>query len=208
MVKVKVCGITNREDFILAERLGADYAGFIFYRGSKRNIEPEKARSIIAAGSGHIVPVGVFVDATAGNIRQIADYTGIAIAQLHGSEQPAICHQLPIPCWKAFRVRDDSFLEQLTAFSCQAFLLDTWSAAAPGGTGMCFNWQWAAMAIATDKKIVVAGGVSAVNIDALLKLKPYAIDISSSLEIAPGEKSRAKMEDFFRKIKAARRNGG
>ena len=207
MVKIKVCGITNKEDFILAERLGAAYAGFIFYPGSKRNIEPEKARTIINDGAGRVVPVGVFVDETADNIRQIADYTGIAIAQLHGNEQPAICRQLPIPCWKAFRVRDDSFLEQMKPYSCQAYLLDTWSAAASGGTGKSFAWQWAARAIASGKKIVVAGGVSSANIDALLKLKPFAVDICSSLETVPGKKCPEKMELFFRKTnRAARRN--
>jgi phosphoribosylanthranilate isomerase len=207
MVKVKVCGITNSEDFILAERLGADYAGFIFYPGSRRYIEPEKARSIIDSGSGRIIPVGVFVDEAADCIRQVAAYTGIAIAQLHGEEQPELCRQLPLPCWKAFRVRDDSFLEQMKPYSCQAFLLDAWSAAAPGGTGKRLDWQWAARAIATGKNIIVAGGVSAANVNALLKLKPYAVDICSSLETAPGKKSRAKMEHFFRKIKgAARRN--
>jgi phosphoribosylanthranilate isomerase len=207
MVKVKVCGITNSEDFILAERLGADYAGFIFYPGSKRNIEPEKARTIIAGGSSRIIPVGVFVDETANHIRQVAAYTGIAIAQLHGEEQPELCCQLPLPCWKAFRVRDDSFLGQMAVYSCQAFLLDTWSTVTPGGTGKSFDWQWAARAIATGENIVVAGGVSAANINALLELKPFAIDICSSLETAPGKKSQAKMEHFFRKIKgAARRN--
>jgi phosphoribosylanthranilate isomerase len=205
MVKVKVCGITNSEDFILAECLGAAYAGFIFYPGSKRYIEPETARTIINTAQGRIVPVGVFVDATAEHIRQVAAYTGIAIAQLHGNEQPDICRQLFFPCWKAFRVRDDSFLEQMAAYSCQAFLLDTWAAAAPGGTGKSFDWQWAAMAIASGKNIVVAGGVSIANIGALLKLKPYAVDICSSLETAPGKKSPQKMEHFFRKIEAAAR---
>jgi phosphoribosylanthranilate isomerase len=234
MVKVKVCGITNKEDFLLAERLGADYAGFIFYPGSRRCIEPEKVRAIIAGGSGRIIPVGIFVDETADSVRQVAEYTGIAIAQLHGDEQPDVCRQLPFPCWKAFRVRDDSFLvpyskfsaifkkkicylrdlyceamlESMEAYACQAFLLDACSTVAPGGTGESFDWQWAARAIATGKNIVVAGGVSAANIDALLKLKPFAVDICSSLEIAPGKKSRAKMEYFFKKFKAnARRNG-
>lgn len=200
MVKVKVCGITNLEDFLLAERLGADYAGFIFYPGSRRCIEPAKARAIVEAGSGRIIPVGVFVDEAADCIRQVAEYAGMAIAQLHGHEKPDIGNELPIPCWKAFRVHDDSFLQSMEAYACQAFLLDTWSAAEHGGTGKSFNWQWAERAIATGKNIIVAGGVAAANIQALLQIRPYAVDICSSLETAPGKKSQAKMEYFFRKI--------
>jgi phosphoribosylanthranilate isomerase len=95
----------------------------------------------------------------------------------------------------------------METYACQAFLLDTWSVAEPGGTGKSFDWQWAARAIATGKNIVVAGGVTAANIDALLELKPFAVDICSSLETAPGKKSRAKMEYFFKKFKSnARRN--
>lgn len=205
MVKVKVCGITNSDDFVLAERLGADYAGFIFYPGSQRYIEPDKARTIIHAGAGRIVPVGVFVDATAEHIAQVAACSGIAIAQLHGNERPDVCRRVPLPCWKAFRVRDGSFLEQMAAYSCRAFLLDAWSATAPGGTGKPFAWRWAATAIAQGKNIIVAGGVSAANVEPLLTLKPYAVDICSSLETAPGEKNPLKMELFFRKINQAAR---
>jgi phosphoribosylanthranilate isomerase len=208
MGKVKVCGFTNLEDFLLAERLGADYAGFIFYPGSRRRIEPEKARAMIAAGSGRMIPVGVFVDEAAEHVRQIVEYTGIAVVQLHGEEQPDVCDRLPVPCWKTFKPRDDSFLQRLAAYSCQAYLLDSWSAVSPGGTGKPFAWQWAERAIATGKAIVVAGGVSSANIDALLGLKPFAVDICSALEKAPGEKSRAKMERFFAKIKAAARRNG
>ncbi len=200
MVKVKICGLTNQADYNLACQLGADYAGFVFYRKSLRFIEPELARKLVRQAKYQAIKVGVFVNEQASIIREIYDYVGLDIVQLQGDEEPDFCRQLGLPYWKAIRVKDISALEEMKRFSADVFLLDSFSEEAYGGTGKEVNSLILAEALKMGKKIVVAGGLSALNIGKIIEMKPFGVDVCSSLEDSPGKKNAAKMINFFREI--------
>ncbi len=200
MVKVKICGLTNQADYNLACLLGADYAGFVFYRKSRRFIEPELARKLVRQAKYQAIKVGVFVNEQASIIREIYDYVGLDIVQLQGDEEPDFCRQLGLPYWKAIRVKDISALEEMKRFSADVFLLDSFSEEAYGGTGKEVNSLILAEALKMGKKIVVAGGLSALNIGKIIEMKPFGVDVCSSLEDSPGKKNAAKMINFFREI--------
>lgn len=200
MVKVKICGLTNQADYNLACQLGADYAGFVFYRKSRRFIEPELARKLVRQAKYQAIKVGVFVNEQASIIREIYDYVGLDIVQLQGDEEPDFCRQLGLPYWKAIRVKDISALEEMKRFSADVFLLDSFSEEAYGGTGKEVNSLILAEALKMGKKIVVAGGLSALNIGKIIEMKPFGVDVCSSLEDSPGKKNAAKMINFFREI--------
>jgi tryptophan synthase beta chain len=201
--KIKVCGITNAEDYRDAVTLGADYAGFIFYPESPRYISPGRAVELIrqAPAAAH-EKVGVFVNESIERVRDIYFQVGLDIVQLHGDESPEYVEQLDLPCWKAIRVKDRTSLEAITQYNCDTFLLDGFKKDMYGGTGISFDPELAVEALKTGKRIIVAGGISAENIGALLGLDCtfYAIDVNSSLEEKPGKKSVKKMENFFKTI--------
>ena len=200
MVKVKICGLTNQADYNLACQLGADYAGFVFYRKSLRFIEPELARKLVRQAKYQAIKVGVFVNEQASIIREIYDYVGLDIVQLQGDEEPDFCRQLGLPYWKAIRAKDTSDVEKLKKFPGDIFLLDSFSGVAYGGTGKQLARSLLREALKTGKKIVVAGGLSALNIGKIIEMKPFGVDVCSSLEDSPGKKNAAKMINFFREI--------
>lgn len=201
MVKVKICGITNLEDAIMSVEAGADALGFVFYDKSPRNILPAQASEIISQLPPFVQTVGLFVNDTPAKINQTADCCGLDIIQLHGNETPEFCTKLSRRVIKALRVRDITSLEEMARFNVAAFLLDTWSPSAYGGTGQTFNWDIAAIA-AKSTRIVLAGGLNPENVaEAIRKTRPYAVDVSSSLELSPGKKDPAKICAFIRNAK-------
>jgi len=200
MVKVKICGLTNREDYQLAQSLGADYTGFIFYEKSPRFIDKYAAGEIIGDGKGTHSKVGVFVNEKIKTIQEIYEWVGLDIVQLHGDESPQYCQSLGLPFWKVIRVKDASSLLKMEDYPCSFFLLDTFFSSQYGGTGRCFDMEIAREAIKSGKKIIVAGGIGINNIDKIIELKPFAVDVCSSIEDYPGKKSIKKMESFFERI--------
>lgn len=206
MVKIKICGLRTLIDYCAAVRAGADFTGFVFFRQSCRWVEPEKAAEIVSQGpSGPYQKVGVFVNETIERVQKIFELVKLNIVQLHGDETPDYCQQLGLPYWKALRVKDQSFLEIMAKYEASVFLLDSYSHGTYGGTGLAFNLDLARMAIETGRKIVIAGGISEDNVETFLKLSPYAVDISSSIEKWPGEKDHQKMARIIEKIKGDRR---
>lgn len=180
---------------------GADALGFVFYEKSPRNITPEQASEIIRHLPPFVQTVGLFVNETETRINKTADCCGLDIVQLHGDETPDYCTKLNRRVIKALRVRDITSLEEMARFNVAAFLLDTWSPAAYGGTGQTFNWDIAAIA-AKNSRIVLAGGLTVENVaEAIRKTRPYAVDVSSSLELSPGKKDPAKICAFIRNAK-------
>ena len=201
MVKVKICGITNLDDALLAVDAGADALGFVFFGPSPRNVSPEQASAIIRRLPPFIQTVGLFVNESLSTINETADACGLDIIQLHGEESPDFCIGVKRRVLKALRVRNITSLEPMASYRVSAFLLDAWSPNARGGTGKTFNWDIAASA-AKDGKIVLAGGLTTGNIaDAIRQVRPYGVDVSSGVEVTPGKKDAVKINEFIRKAK-------
>ncbi len=203
-MKIKICGITNTEDALVAESFGANAVGFIFYKKSKRYITPEQAEHIIRALSLFTTKVGVFVNETFEIINKISNQTGINVVQLHGNENPDIMKSISLPIIKAFRVDNNFDYNKLNQFQEYSILLDAYSENDYGGTGNKFNWGEIPFEI--KNKIILAGGLSSENIEFIYNnINPAAVDLSSSLELRPGRKDKKKMEKFFNKVNLLRR---
>ena len=201
MVKVKICGITNLEDAQAAAEAGADALGFVFYPDSPRFIDPGNARAIIAKLPVFITSVGVFVDESEDLIRRIIREGGIQILQFHGSESPVLCTRFREKVIKAIRIKDEESISEMQMYDVDTFLLDTYLDCAKGGTGKTFNWKYAEMA-KENGRIILSGGLNPSNIgNAVRKLKPYGVDVSSGVEISPGKKDHVKIREFVRKAK-------
>lgn len=200
MVKVKICGITNLKDALAAAKWGADALGFIF-APSPRRITPQQAASIIAELPPFISKVGVFVDSELQEIRETMAICGLDLAQLHGLESPEYCQALSSRAIKSFRVKDESVLELLNQYKVKAFLLDNYDAILKGGTGKIFDWNIARKA-AQDRLVILSGGLTAANVrQAINKVKPYAVDVSSGVESSPGVKDHSLLQSFLEVVK-------
>jgi phosphoribosylanthranilate isomerase len=202
MTRVKICGITNYVDAALAARFGADALGFIF-APSPRNILPEEARDIIKKLPPFVKTVAVFVNEDEKVMKEIIEYCGIDIVQLHGDELPGLCNIFMPHTIKAFRIKDESVLEDMSSYvnSVKAFLLDTYSDKKAGGTGKVFNWDIAKKIKELNMPVILAGGLSPVNIEeAVKKVRPYAVDINSGIESSPGKKDHGLMMELFERL--------
>jgi phosphoribosylanthranilate isomerase len=206
MVRVKICGITNLEDAKAAIDLGADALGFNFYRRSPRYVEPINAKPIVEALPPLVSLVGIFVDEfSPERILSIIHAIGIGSVQLHGSESPDYARKISeLRLIKAFRVDEKFEVGQLVSYRVGAYLLDAYDPKQVGGTGQTFNWD-IAIAAKQHGRVILAGGLGPENVyDAILHVRPYAVDICSSIESEPGKKDLAKMATLFREINRAR----
>ncbi|MEW6658456.1 MAG: phosphoribosylanthranilate isomerase [Thermodesulfobacteriota bacterium] len=204
MVRVKICGITNLEDALLAAELGADALGFIFYPPSPRSVEPDAARAIIAQLPPFVTTVGVFVDEDAAKVKDLAAHLGLDWLQLHGQETPEYCRALDRRVIKVFRIRDAASLERLHDYqgAAQAFLLDTYKKGVVGGTGEVFDWDLAREARKYGP-IILAGGLTPENVaQAIAAAQPQAVDVASGVEAYPGKKDPEKLRAFFAKVRS------
>ena len=197
-VKVKICGITNVADGVAAAEAGADMLGFMFYEKSPRHVSLEAAAKIAQAISPFVIKVGVFVNPAEELVtRAIAD-CGVTLLQFHGDETPEFCTQFGMMSMKAFRIRDASSLDELPKFQTEAYLLDAFSPEARGGTGATFNWDLAIEAKKFGRPIFLAGGLTPENVgEAVCKIQPFGVDVSSGVESAPGKKDVAKVRAFI-----------
>ena len=198
---VKICGITRPGDALAAVAAGAGALGFMFYRGSPRAITFSAAADIIRRLPPHVRRVGVFVNPTETEVRQALDHAGIDTLQFHGEESPEFCARFaPVARWKAFRVRDRSSLDPLPAYlHLDAWLLDSFVPGQHGGSGTSFRWELAIEAKTAGRPIVLAGGLTPGNVaDAVRTVAPFAVDVASGVESAPGIKDLEKLRDFIR----------
>ena len=199
--RVKVCGITRIDDALLAADLGAAALGFVFWPRSPRFIEPAVAREIVAALPAAVVTVGVFVDQAADYVRETSEAVPLGAVQLHGSESVSFAESLMTPVIKAVPVDerfDPAALDDLP--SSLTVLLDAYDPARRGGTGQTINWQRARLA-ARRRPIVLAGGLTPENVIAAIDIvRPYAVDVSSGVETAPGIKDARKLTAFFKAL--------
>ena|SRR5215813_13511217 len=203
-VIVKICGITNLPDALQATEAGADALGFVFYASSPRKTTIEAAAPIAKAIPAHVVKVGVFVDAEDEFVYRAIAECHLNLLQFHGEETPEYCRQFGLMSMKAFRMRDTESLARLRAYPTEAWLLDAYSPEKPGGTGMRFNWDLAIEAQKLGRPIFLAGGLTPENVgDAVQRVHPYGVDVSSGTEAEPGKKDHAKVKAFISAAKAA-----
>lgn len=203
MVRVKICGITSVEDALSACDAGADGLGFVFWRKSPRFIDTERAKAIVCSLPPFIKVVGVFVDEEMDIILETIGKVGLDAVQLHGSEPPEFCRGINMSIIKTFRVKDEGITEELSMYHVSAYLLDTYREGIPGGTGDTFNWDLAIKAKEYGR-IILAGGLTPDNVkDAVERVRPYGVDVSSGVEECTGKKDFNKVRKFIEKAKGA-----
>lgn len=199
--RVKICGITTVEDALQAVNCGADALGLVFYPKSPRYVSAEQGRRIVAALPPLVTTVGLFVNQTAREISAIARFCGLDVLQFHGDENPEQCQLPPWRVIKALRIRDQQSLHALGTYQVSGLLLDAWQADRYGGTGHCFNWQLA-VPLARQRPVILAGGLTPANVaEAVRIVRPYAVDVSSGVESAPGRKDPELVAAFIRNAK-------
>lgn len=203
-VIVKICGMTSAADALAAAEAGADAIGLMFYEGSPRHISISGAAEISRQLPPSVVKVGVFVNAPEDLVLRAIEECSLNIAQFHGEESPEYCRQFPVMTLKAFRIRDHESLKLLPAYQTDAWLLDAHSVKAPGGTGEKFDWDLAVEAQKFGRPIFLAGGLTPENVaEAVRRVRPYAVDVSSGVESAPGRKDPEKVRSFIAAAKNA-----
>jgi phosphoribosylanthranilate isomerase len=205
MVQIKICGITNLADAQAAIAAGADALGFNFYRRSPRFIKPEIASEIIAQLPQSVLTVGVFVnESEPAQVALMAEQSRVAAVQLHGEESPDYCAALTGRLViKALRVGDSFTPEQAVRYRTHAILLDAYSPSAHGGTGRSFDWSLARRTRELVGRLFLAGGLTPENVGAALAaVRPFAVDVCSGVEAAPGQKDVAKLRAFVAAVRA------
>lgn len=204
MTKVKICGITNLEDALLSAKFGADALGFNFYEKSPRYLAPEKAREIIEKLPAQVLKVGVFVNESLNKIIEIAQIAKLNAIQLHGEETPEFVRELKsktgLEIIKAFRVSPDFKPEDVLQYETDAILLDAYNPKEHGGTGETFDWEIAKKVQEVFPKMYLAGGLKHENIvNVIHSIKPFAVDVCSSIENQKGKKDKIKLINFLTK---------
>ena len=203
-VRVKICGITNLEDALAAIEAGADALGFVFCGSSARCLTALAAARIAQALPPFVAKVGLFVDSPQELITSVIDQCGLDTVQLHGTEPPEFCRRFRVKVIKAFRIQNESSLKELSDYQPDAWLLDSYVPGKLGGTGDRFNWDLACRASQVCPRLILAGGLNPGNVaDAVRQVHPYAVDVSSGVELKPGIKDHQKLRDFIRAAKTA-----
>jgi phosphoribosylanthranilate isomerase len=205
-IQVKICGVTNAKDARACADLGAAMIGLNFYPKSPRYIEPKPARRIIEALPAQVCAVGVFVDASAKEIRSVADLTGIRSVQLHGDTSAETCSELA----REFRVirafsTDTRFQpENAAAFPDCDVLVDAPHPDLRGGTGHTCDWSSARATLRFTRFLILSGGLNARNVGrAMAAVVPHAIDVCSGVESAAGVKDHRALQDFICAVRIA-----
>jgi phosphoribosylanthranilate isomerase len=185
----------------MAVDAGADALGFVFCDKSPRCVNPVTAANIIVKLPPFIQMVGLFVNEEIEQVNWTADYCGLDVVQFHGDETPEDCLEVNRRVIKAFRIQDIVSIDPLKKYQVSGYLLDAWSPDAYGGTGRTFNWEIAAAARQYGR-IILAGGLCPENVlEAIKAVQPYAVDVSTGVESAPGKKDRDKVKEFIKRAK-------
>jgi phosphoribosylanthranilate isomerase len=203
-VRVKICGITRPRDGVDAASAGADAIGLVFYKKSPRSVNPELANRIIGELPPFITKVGLFVDATPEEINAVLSNVNLDMLQFHGDETPAQCESYAKPWLKAIRMAPgiDLQAEIKRYVRSSGILLDSSIPGQSGGTGQVFDWDM--VSPGAPKPLILAGGLQQANVqEAIKRVKPYAVDVSSGVESAPGIKDAVKMASFIKQVRMA-----
>jgi len=196
--RVKFCGITRPEDALAAAQVGADAIGLVFYAPSPRAVSVEAARQVVAVLPPFVSVVGLFVNAAEQTVSDVLKQVRIDVLQFHGDEPVADCQRYERPFIKACRVGEHTDIDAVAReyASAAALLLDTYDAAAPGGTGRTFNWD--KIPARLPLPVILAGGLNADNVAvAIRQVRPYAVDVSGGIEAAKGVKDAQRMNRFM-----------
>ncbi len=204
-MKIKICGITRKEDALLCSNYGADAIGFIFYPKSKRYITPESAKQIAHSLPPFLMKVGVFVNEEIEEVNRIAEFVGLNAVQLHGDESPEYVEQMTHPVIKSFGVDESFDFSKVDDYKNCNILLDVKDDKEFGGTGKSFDWNLIPENL--RDKVIIAGGVSSNNIKEIYSsIHPGAVDLSSSVEISPGIKDKNKIIEVLNIIRQIKQN--
>jgi len=198
--RVKICGITRRQDAEFSVEMGADALGLVFYAPSPRAVTVAQAQEIITGLPPFISIVALFVDAKPEEVKACLAALPIGVLQFHGDESPEYCEQFNHPYMKALRMREgiDLKAEVSRYASAAAILVDSYQPGVPGGTGQVFDWS---MITDINMPLVLAGGLDAQNVaQAIEQVQPYAVDVSGGVEQAKGIKDNMKISDFMQEV--------
>lgn len=199
LVGIKICGLRRYEDIDYVNELQPEYIGFVFVK-SKRQVDPYMARRLVDRLNKDIKKVGVFLNHSIKEVKEIEKLCNLDVLQLHGDESPSYCNCFENEVWKSFLVKDEKSLELLEKYKVDKYLLDTWIEGEAGGTGKRFNWELT-KEIGKTKSIVLAGGLCSENItNAIGIVRPTVVDVSSGVEI-DGYKDYGKIKDFIEKVR-------
>jgi phosphoribosylanthranilate isomerase len=200
-VRVKICGLTRARDVRAALAAGADAVGFVF-ASSKRRIDPGSARDLALLAGDRAVRVGLFMNQQADAIHEVLETVPLDLLQFHGSESNRFCRRFGMPFIKAVPMGDAAAAREALAYPDAAgLLLDSHASGAAGGTGVAFDW---ALIPECPHPVWLAGGLHAGNVaEAIRRVRPWAVDVSSGVEQAPGIKSGPKIEAFMRAVASA-----
>lgn len=199
-MRVKICGITRFEDAERAVEFGADALGLNFWSGSKRRCDLMAAKQIVSSLPPFVTAVGVFVNPTLVEVREVIAATGIGVVQLHGDESPAFCAEVPRPVIKAIRISAAGPSADPATFAVAAILVDADSRGF-GGSGKTFDW---ARLPERTRPLILAGGLTPENVaEAVRVVRPYAVDVASGVERSPGFKDAERMKRFIEAAKEA-----
>lgn len=203
-LRVKICGVRRPEDALLAADLGASAIGFVFWPGSPRFIDPFRAKRIVAALPPLVATIGVFVNQPLEHVAGIARLLDLAAVQLHGEEDPCSFLRAGLRVIKAVAVAepfDDDAARQVPA--PVTILLDAHDPIRRGGTGQTIEWSIAAR-VAASRRTILSGGLNPSNVRAAVEqVQPYAVDVSSGVESAPGIKDPDKLRALFLALEGA-----
>jgi phosphoribosylanthranilate isomerase len=200
--RVKICGITRPADALAAARAGADAIGLVFYPPSPRYLSLERAREIRDVLPPFVQTVALFVNADGAQVSQVIGRVHPAMLQFHGDEAPDFCAQFGLPFVKACRMKEGvSALEYLRPFSRAAAWLFDSHVPEYGGVGESFDWS---LVPATDKPVILSGGLSRDNVaEAIRRVRPWGVDVSSGVEAAKGIKDAARISAFIAEVRHA-----
>ncbi len=198
--RVKICGITRRQDAEFAIEMGADAIGLVFYAPSPRAVTIAQAQKIVENLPPFVCVVALFVDAQPDDVYACLDAVKIDLLQFHGDESPEYCQQFNKPYMKAIRMKDHIDLTVMADkyATASALLLDSYQVGVPGGTGLTFDWS---MITDVNKPIILAGGLTVENVAmAIEQVQPYAVDVSGGVELAKGIKDNQKIRTFMQEV--------
>lgn len=201
--RIKICGITEPAHAEAAARLGADAIGLVFHAPSPRNVSIGQAARIVEALPPFVTPVALFVNPSRVDVERVLAGCPVAMLQFHGDETPAFCASFGVPYLKAARVRPGmNLLEYLASFeSAAGWLLDAYRADAYGGTGEAFDWNLVPASL--DRPLVISGGLNPANVgEAVRRLRPWAVDVSSGVEASKGRKDEQLIAAFVAAVRA------
>jgi len=202
VTRIKICGITRVEDALEVVHCGADAIGLVFYRHSSRYVTVMQAKRLVDALPPFVTVVGLFVNSDAELVREVMASVQLDILQFHGEEDPDYCEQFALPYLKAIRVKAGVDLLQCASNfrSAKGLLLDAHVEGIPGGTGTGFDWTLIPRKLSLP--VILSGGLSSGNVAAAIKqVHPYAVDVSSGVEVSKGIKDAAKIAVFINEVK-------